>query len=322
MVSGDAGCGKTSLLQSETLRLLRTENFTPILLTRSDVADAKDITDVCDAIGAAVALGRESKNRVLIIDQIEEIFIRFPGRESREKLGALLGRLIRGDRPCKVVCAIRKDYFLNLYDLGTTMGVDVSPTLVLYNFSPDEAKEVIAECAAAEGLNFTDELVQKIVSDLTKEAQIRPPELQIVCTALTANFTLRHYNELGGSKGILESYLKLTLETCIDQHFARLILRQMCDFERQAKAHAKTPIELAHAIAPQHEDSATVERTVQLVVDHLVRSRLAVTVNGKISLIHDYWVSVILDVRGERPDGDNSHLSLRDDPKNRTQVNF
>jgi predicted Ser/Thr protein kinase/WD40 repeat protein len=296
VVSGDVGCGKTSLLQSETVRLLKTENFTPILLTRSEVADAKDIAQVCDAIRAAATQGRESRNRVLIIDQVEEILIRLPGRESREKLGALFGQLIRGDQSCKVVCAIRKDYFLDLYDLGTTMGIDVGPTLVLHNFSPDEAKEVIAECAAAEGLNFTEELVGKIVSDLTKEAQIRPPELQIVCTALTANFTLRHYNELGGAKGILESYLTLTLETCIDQHLARLILRQMCDFERQAKAQPKTAIELSDAIAPQQEDSGATERAVQLVLDHLVRSRLAVMVNGKVSLIHDYWVSVIHDI--------------------------
>ncbi len=98
VVSGDVGCGKTSLLQSETVRLLKTENFTPILLTRSEVADAKEIADVCDAIRAVATQGRESKNRVLIIDQIEEIFIRFPGRESREKLGVLFGQLIRGDR--------------------------------------------------------------------------------------------------------------------------------------------------------------------------------------------------------------------------------
>jgi serine/threonine protein kinase len=293
VVSGDVGCGKTSLLQSETVRLLRSEGFTPILITRYEVTDAKEIADVCEAIRAAAMQKRESKNRVLIIDQIEEIFIRFPGRESREKLGAFFGTLIRGDQPCKVVCAIRKDYFLDLHDLGASMGIDVSPTLVVHNFTPDEAKEVIAECAAAEGLDFTEELVGKIIADLTKDAQIRPPELQIVCTALTANFTLRHYNQLGGAKGILESYLTLTLETCIDQHMARLVLRQLCDFERQAKAHAKTAHELARAIAPQQDDSGATERGVQLVLDHLVRSRLAVMVNGKFSLIHDYWVSVI-----------------------------
>ncbi len=117
-----------------------------------------------------------------------------------------------------------------------------------------------------------------------------------MCTALTANFTLRHYNELGGAKGILESYLTLTLETCIDQHLARLILRQMCDFGRQAKAQPKTASELASAIAAPQDDSGAGERKVQLVLDHLVRSRLAVTVNGKVSLIHDYWVSVIRDI--------------------------
>ncbi len=144
-----------------------------------------------------------------------------------------------------------------------------------------------------EGLSFTDELVARIVSDLLKEGQIRPPELQIVCTALTANFTLRNYNKLGGAKGILESYLTLTLETCIDQQLARLVLRQMCDFEKHAKAEAKTAAEFAQAIGPQKDDSGATARIVQLVLDHLVHSRLAVTVNGKVSLIHDYWVSVI-----------------------------
>ena len=42
VVSGDVGCGKTSLLQSETVRLLKIENFTPILLTRSEVPIQRD----------------------------------------------------------------------------------------------------------------------------------------------------------------------------------------------------------------------------------------------------------------------------------------
>jgi hypothetical protein len=185
---------------------------------------------------------------------------------------------------------------VDLYDLGQSMGIDVSPTLVMHNLTPSEAGEIIAECAAAEGLKFTDELVAKIVFDLTKDGQIRPPELQIVCTALTVNFTLKHYNELGGAKGILESYLTLTLETCVDQHLARLVLRQMCDFERQAKAEPKTRDEFVETVGSSQEDSAAMTHRVQLVLEHLVRSRLAVIVNGKASLIHDYWVSVIQEV--------------------------
>jgi WD40 repeat protein len=294
VVSGDVGCGKTSLLQSETLRLLKSEKFAPILLTRSHITDAKKIKDVCDVIEAAVTQNQKLQNPVLVVDQTEEIFARFPGREARETLGQLFGQLIR-HRACKILCAIRKDYFLDLYDLGATMGIEVRPTLMLNNFSPDEAKDVIVECAAEEGLSFTDELIGKIVDDLTKESQIRPPELQIVCTALTANFSLRHYNELGGAKGILQSYLTLTLETCIDPRLARLILRQMCDFERQAKAEPKTADELTKAIGPRPDDFGPTSRLVQLVVDHLVRSRLALIVGGRASLIHDYWVSVIRD---------------------------
>ncbi len=293
VVSGDVGCGKTSLLQSEVQRLLRNDNLTPVLLVRADFADAKDVPQVCSAIKAAAA--RHQGHRVLIVDQIEEILIRFPDRADRDNIGALFGQLVRGDQPCKIVCAIRKDYFLDLYSLGTAMDIEVRPTLMVHNFTPEEAKEVIRECAAEEGLTLADDLVEAIVADLTKESQIRPPELQIVCTALTANFTMRHYNELGGAKGILESYLTLTLETCIDEQVARLVLRQMCDFEKQAKADPKSPVQLAQSIAPAQDDSGATERIVQLVLDHLVRSRLAVMVGGKFSLIHDYWVSVIRD---------------------------
>jgi serine/threonine protein kinase len=293
VVSGDVGCGKTSLLQSEVQRLLKSDNLTPILLVRTDFLEIKDVTELCNAI--RVASTRHQGQRVLIVDQVEEILIRFPGRAERDKIGALFGHLVRGDRPCKVVCAIRKDYFLDLYSLGPAMDIDVRPTLMVHNFTPEEAREVMQECAVEEGLTLTDELVGAIVADLTKESQIRPPELQIVCTALTANFTLRHYNELGGAKGILESYLTLTLETCIDQQIARLVLRQMCDFDRQTKADPKSCSELSHLIAPQQDDSGATERIVQKVLDHLVRSRLAVMVGGKFSLIHDYWVSVIRD---------------------------
>jgi hypothetical protein len=107
VVNGDVGCGKTSLLQSETLRLLKSENFAPILLTRSDTADARKITDVCDAIRAAVRQSQKLQNPVLVVDQTEEIFVRFPGREARETLGQRFGQLIRADRACKIICAIR-----------------------------------------------------------------------------------------------------------------------------------------------------------------------------------------------------------------------
>jgi hypothetical protein len=296
VVSGDVGCGKTSLLQSEVQRLLKSEHLVPILLTRPDFSETKDIAALCDRIRTAATKDRASRSRVLIVDQIEEIFTRFPGREARDSLGAVLGQLIHGDQQCRVVCAIRKDYFLDLYDIGAKMGVDVRPTLMLHNFTPDEAKEVIRECASDEGLTFTEALVETVVSDLTKEGQVRPPELQIVCTALTANFTIQHYNEVGGAKGILESYLALTLETCIDQQIARLILRQFCDFERQAKAEPKTTNELARAIGPAEQDLEATTRTVQLVLDHLVRSRLATAVHERFALIHDYWVSVIHDL--------------------------
>ncbi len=177
----------------------------------------------------------------------------------------------------------------------SNMGIDVRPSLMLRNFTPDESREVIQECASEEALSLTDELIETIVTDLTKEGRVRPPELQIVCTALTANFTARHYKELGGAKGILESYLALTIDTSPDQHVARLLLRQMCDFERRTKADPRTVDELVQAVDPRRDNLETNVKLVQRVLDHFARSRLAVVVAGKHSLIHDYWVSLIYD---------------------------
>lgn len=69
----------------------------------------------------------------------------------------------------------------------------------------------------------------------------------------------------------------------------------MCDFERRAKAEPKTAGELAQAIGPQREDLETSALLVQQVLDHFARSRLAVMVAGRYSLIHDYWVALIYD---------------------------
>jgi serine/threonine protein kinase len=295
VVSGDVGCGKTSLLQSEVQRLLKSDNFSVIFLSRTDFAEVKDVSGLRQVITAAATPNRQSKACVLIVDQIEEILLRFSGRASREQIGSLFEELMRNKPPCKIVCAIRKDYFLDLYDLGPTMGVDIRPTLMLRNFTSAEAEDVIQECAIQEGLSLTDDLVKTIVADLTHGAEIRPPELQIVCTALTTNFTMKHYKELGSAKGVLESYLSLAIETCINPGLARLVLRHMCDFERQAKADPKGMDELASAIGPQQDDLGVTERMVHQILDHLVRSRLAITVGGKYSLIHDYWVAVIHD---------------------------
>jgi len=312
VVSGEVGCGKTSLLQSEVQRLLKRDNITAILMSRAQFGDAKDISNLCNTISSATKQGRGPRARILIVDQIEEILIRFPSREARQKIGTLFGEIMRAESPCKIVCAIRKDYFLDLCDLGAAMGIDVHPTLMLRNFTPEEAKEVIQECSAEEGLSLTDALVETIVTDLSKEGQIRPPELQIVCTALTTNFTGRHYNELGGAKGILESYLNLTIETSADERMARLLLRKMCDFERGAKADPKTMRELVQAIGFQGDNLEATERVVQQVLAHLVQSRLAVMVVGKYGLIHDYWVSLIYDTTiHDRSEQENADELLR-----------
>jgi hypothetical protein len=148
--------------------------------------------------------------------------------------------------------------------------VSLSSKNVFYikNFDTNETKNVILECAVADGVPISEEIALTIANDLSDDNEIRPAELQIVCTALRGNFDLKHYKFVGGAPGILSHHVAQTIEKCPEAKIARLILRTLCDLPRNAKRSPLSTSDLVVSISDRRGEQLT---TKTIVVETLAR---------------------------------------------------
>ncbi len=204
LISGDTGCGKSSFLASGVLRRLR-EAKVPVEIVRSPRALLNRVGPPPEGEQPGLAqLGRELEalqrvaadqiakagaaaagGVVLLIDQFEEFFIDYPYPAQRRDLGRALAALLGGIPHVKILCAIRKDYVLDVRDFAESIVEPLSAQSLtsLKNFTTAEAAAVIGEAARIDGAVTEANFAERVAADLAERGFVRPPELQIVCTA-------------------------------------------------------------------------------------------------------------------------------------------
>jgi hypothetical protein len=308
IVSGDTGAGKSSMLRAELSRLLKDSGFAVELLVspRQAWLDAGINTpDVDQAVRiikewVGTRFSSTTAPRFLIIDQFEELFIRFRTNADRCKVGRYLDELIRGIPTVRILCSVRRDYFIDFRDLAPGLAEPLSTknTFLVRNFSRDEAAEVIRECAARDGIETPEEMPNLVANDLAEQDEVRPAELQIVCTALRGDFRLQHYRTEGGASSILSKHIALAIDATGKPALARLILRALCDFSRNAKASPASVDQLAKTIGKQRDVPEEPNAEIQAILEQFEPSRLVVHshiegVEDQWSLIHDYLVEPV-----------------------------
>jgi WD40 repeat protein len=308
IISGDSGAGKSSLLRAELAGLLKSAGFAVVFLgsprqTWSNAGThSPNIGQVVQIIKDWVdsRFPFEKSPRFLIVDQFEEFFIRFRDTNDRREFGKYLNGLIRGNPSTKVLCAVRRDYFVDFRDLAPDLEEPLSTknTFLVRNFGRSEAEEVIRECAARDDIEIPSQIPELLANDLAEQDEVRPAELQIVCTALRGDFRLQHYRTAGGATSILSRHIALAVETTRQPALARLVLRSLCDFAGNAKAEAASITALVRRIGPQRDAPAVPEGEVLLILEQFEAERL--TVRSKLAdrddhwaLIHDYLVGPV-----------------------------
>lgn len=310
VLSGDVGCGKTSLLQSGLHELLEKQGYQVNFvrsprqfLEESPSAATKTLPDklkqALSAIRQKCGAASADNPIVLIIDQFEEFLIEFPELEQRQEIGSFLRQPME-DQHIRVLCAVRYDYILDMHDLAPALPEPLSTKALfrLRNFTETEAANVITECAQKDDLVLGKEFAELLASDLSQGGIVRPPELQLVCTALRGNITLDHYREAGEAKGILSDYTKGAIEICSRPDTGRLALRALCDFEASppAKNRPQTEEELGTALGLSLADRA-ISNQLSRVLQQFEEAGLIISYrrNDEIvySLIHDYLVGPV-----------------------------
>lgn len=301
IVCGDSGCGKTSLLRSEVTRSLKRLKFEVVYVGGIPVRDDKpqDASTKADLAHQMKTMVRHlpEKPTVLILDQFEEWFIEYKDIDNRQEIGRLLTELTERSPSVKVLCAIRRDFLIDFHDIGDELPQALSTSNVFHtkNFSIAQAEDVITECANAEGIALDDSFAETVSHDLADAEEVRPPELQIVCTQLkrSGSFTTQEYRHAGGTAAILSHHIQEALEATKDRALAASVLRSLCDFPAHAKLKPRTMEEIIAEVSAGNraEGKNLIERTVdQFVTDRIILHRQK---EQTYSLMHDYLVDAI-----------------------------
>ncbi len=308
IVCGDSGCGKTSLLQTETKKSLQQSGYhvqyirSPRNFVPENGEEPASITNLTTALEHAWKNLPARKKSVLIIDQFEDALIEHPLVEEREQLAKCLRQIVTANSRTRVLCAIRREYLVDVKDLASELSepLSVKNLFPLKNFLPLQAKDVVEWCARAAGNEPDPEFVDAVVNDLQEGGYIRPPELQIVCTRLGGSLTLDSYRDAGGASGILAHYVRDAISVSTFPDFAARLLRALTDLLANARSRPKTARELLSEIGshdPKASEKAGIETTVAtlqlFVAGRLVIEEPRRTGDPAYLLTHDYLAEAI-----------------------------
>ena len=315
VLHAESGAGKSSLMQAGIAAQLIANGHLALYL-RPHNADPEDfikrmfLPELTQAPGLKSASLREFLRQVsavlgtkvslyLLLDQFEEFF-RFLTKDERQPFLESLADCLN-DPSLKVrwVLALRAE---GLSDLAEFESFGITPfknTYRLNRLNRDEAKEAIVEPAKRHGIKFEPDLIDHILESLTKNGEVIPTQLQLVCSALTDDLkdnktlTLSYYIEHeGDTEGILRDYLKRRLDDLPtdERVLAWKVLRALItsDLHRTQKTFTE--------IIEEIKSSAEEKEQINKILERLIERRLLFTqstTTETYELAHDSLVKEI-----------------------------
>ncbi|NET57760.1 MAG: hypothetical protein F6K47_16855 [Symploca sp. SIO2E6] len=332
VIYGQSGVGKSSIVQAGLIPALKqqtigTRDVVPIRqqvythwLTElasamsEALAEAGNVKVDAATLNSTTALIEQLRNNhhhnllsVLIFDQFEEFFFVCQDPQQRRVLYDFL-------RQCfnipylKIIFSLREDYLHYLLDFDRLTNLDVinnnilDKHIIYYlgNFSPAEAKSVIASLTEKTQFYLEPVLIEQLVQDLAGDlGEVRPIELQVVGAQLQAEniTTLAQYQEYGTKEELVKGYLTGVIKDCgpENEEFARLLLYLLTD-EHNTRP-LKTRDDLARDLQPLKGNLAVVSQKLDLVLKIFVASGLVFLVPetqaDRYQLVHDYLVTFV-----------------------------
>ncbi|HEY2290539.1 MAG TPA: hypothetical protein VGM86_07545 [Thermoanaerobaculia bacterium] len=248
---GQSGIGKTSLLLAGLFPALRERGRRPVyarLLTapvddlRREVLAACGLDDAGPGEPLRDTLARAAKQGpvALVLDQLEELFVRFKEAREREAFFSALAAVI-ADRSLDVavVLSLREDYLASLDELAVRIPGLLAGRYRLPPLTPFGVRQAVARPLVDAGIPFEPAVVSRLIAQLA-EVGYEPALLQILCSELyraaarragggVPRLTVADLESLGGRDGVFRRYLQgVAAELPPERHLlARLVLDAM-----------------------------------------------------------------------------------------------
>ena len=343
LLHGESGTGKTSLIRAGLIPRLSPEVYIPVYVRvlkeplrevkrellhqlgldeqlivsyeakRSDLSGERHSTALRDSL-QTIPLAQllmqvtecVSKTVVIVLDQFEEFFLRFP-EEVRQQFEAELAGCIEIPRlDVKFLISLRADYFSYLAAFESSIPNIFTHQVQLERLSEVQALEAVIKPAERLGIQVYEPMVQiKLLPELlSEEGGIEPPLLQIVCDALYQNaqsegrteIDMRDYEAVGDVKGALGKYLEDKLRQFGKQQgTAKVVLKALVTAEGTKRASFVD--ELLSRIKSASLQTITEEELQKDYLDKFVRDRLVRVEESegeaRYELSHEYLVKHI-----------------------------
>ncbi|MEA5603092.1 eIF2A-related protein [Nostoc sp. UHCC 0252] len=254
---------------------------------------------------------------IIILDQFEEFFFISNPPTQRIEFYQFLSECLNISY-VKIILSLREDYLhylleferlsqknsIGIYDLGVINKniLDKDIRYYLGKFSSQDAKAIIHSLTQRSHYELSDELINRLVQDLTGELdEVHPIELQIVGAQLQIEniTTLGQYKLCGGSAKLVERWLGEVIKDCgpENEELSWKLLFELTD--EKGTRPLKTKADLAAALVNNHDIDtiSSFDRVGELILEILVGSGLVLRVREELGdryqLVHDYLVEPI-----------------------------